>query len=212
MGRTDVTNYEKVKNPVKRYIKFSGETGVFSYWDSEKKQNVALESLDLVLLDRRASVSGWSDANNSSIYSNFFNSTKDAITVRAGDKDIIAGTWEANKDAIKEAGGEYCENLFALADIDGEWELVALKLTKSALSSWSNFTTENKVKMSALYNSLLVVEKGPQQKKGRILYVMPTFRTEALPADLAKLADEAHRNELKPYLERSTKKEETVTA
>lgn len=205
MGRSDMNtkNYKKIESPIKYHITFSGESGTFSYWDGEKE--VSLDKLELVMLDRRSSVSGWSEAIGGRIFSNYFTSNKDHINVRASNKDILSGTWEADKDRIKEAGGEYQVNIFALADIGGQWVPVKLALSKSALAAWSSFSSEQKI--WDLYGSLITVQRGEQQKKGRVTYYTPTFTMEPLTEELSEVATAFHRDILKPYLEPNRTKE-----
>ena len=196
MGRTD-SNESRTKSPVKYYVSFSGETGAFTYWDGEK--NVQLEDLDLIMLDTRASISGWSDANNARIFSGYFRSTKDKVAVRCGNKDLMEGSYAVDKEKIKAAGGKFQTNVFALADINGDWTLVNLQMSSSSLMAWTSFVDENK--LGTIYKSLIRVSKGPQEKKGRVLFFKPSFALEALPDDLATTADNVYKNTLKPYLE-----------
>lgn len=200
MGRTDTSNTtSRIKSPVKHYISFSGETGIFSYWDSVEKKNVALEDLDMIVMDTRVSISGWSDENNCRIFSNYFRTTKEKITVRAGDKDLLTGTYAEDKVKIKELGGKYQINIFALVDINGDWVPAVLQLSGSSLAAWSTFTETNKI--WDVYKSLLVVRRGPQQKKGRVLFYTPEFSLEALTDKVSGMADTVYKEYVKPYLE-----------
>lgn len=200
MGRTDTNeSSSRIKSPIKYYISFGGETGAFSYWDSVEKKNVALEDLDLVVMDTRATITGWSDEHGARIFSNTFKSTKDKINVRAGDKDLLVGTYAEDKEKIKGLGGKYQTNVYALADINGDWVPVILQLSSSALSAWSEFTETNKI--WDIYKSLLVVRKGPQQKKGRVTFYTPEFSLEALTDKLTAMADSVYAEKVKPFLE-----------
>jgi hypothetical protein len=199
MGRTDTKESNRIKSPVQRYVKFSGELGAFSYWDAEAKKSVALEQLDFIVLETRASIGGWSDDQNAAIFSKYFKSTKDIVSIRCGDKDLMAGSFAENKDKIKALGGKYQQNVFALADINGTWELVAIQFTGAALMAWSTFVDETK--MFNVYKSLVVGTQGAQSKKGRVLFYAPAFATEACTPDLMTKADEVYENELKPFLD-----------
>lgn len=199
MGRTDTNTNTRIKSPVKYYINFSGETGAFTYWDSVEKKNVALEDLDMIVMDTRGSVSGWSDEHNSKIFSNYFRTTKEKINVRAGDKDLLTGTYLADKTKIKELGGKYQVNIFALVDINGDWVPAVLQLTGSSLAAWSAFTETNKI--WDIYKSLLVVRRGNQQKKGRVLFYTPEFSLEAVTDKVSSMADTVYKDYVKPYLE-----------
>ena len=54
------------KSPVKFWIDFGGGTGKYSYWNGT--ENVSLDTLELVLLDTKGSVTGWHDASSSRIW------------------------------------------------------------------------------------------------------------------------------------------------
>lgn len=206
MGRSDVKESSRIKSPVKRYIKFGGESGVFSYWDGEK--NVTMDKLDMVVLDVRSSVSGWSDSIGARIFSNYFRSVSDVVNVRAGDKDILSGAYSEKKGDIENAGGKFQSNVFALVDIDGEWVPSVLQLTGSGLGSWIKFVDENK--MFSIYKSLVSVTCGDKQKKGRVEFFSPVFTLEPLPDKLSEQANDFHRSSLKPYLEQGSHKEEVA--
>jgi len=205
MGRTDTSN--RMKSPVKYYISFSGETGTFSYWDGAKA--VSVDKLEFVVMDTRMSIAGWSDACEARIYSGYFNSTKDKINVRAGNKDLFTDvSFHEDKEKIKAAGGNFQTNVFALADINGEWEIVNIQFSKSSLSAWTEFTGETQ--MFKVYKSLVTAVKGEQQKKGKVLYYMPTFTTEDLTLELSGDADAAYVNMIKPYLTQNKQEEVAV--
>jgi len=195
MGRTDQS--QGSKSPVKHYIKFAGDTGVYSYWDKEREEKVAVETFDGIVLDTRASVTGWNDDTQEMVFSNLVQDvTREEFSVKTKTKTLRVGLWKDIKDSLKDISS-FTQNIFMLTNIGGtkEWELGRLELRKSGLNAWVNFTKDN-----SLYSDLLKFTKGDMQKKGRVEYFMPEITLDKLADKNAKLADEFEKNILKPFL------------
>lgn len=197
MSRTTSSSAVRVPSPVKYYLRFKGSTGEVTYWNGSDE--VALGSIDLVFVDRRSSVGGWSDEHQSKIYSNMVKSTKEELVVKTDGKELIKGVYADIKAAISDLGGKFVSNIFAIALIDGEYAPVNLQFSGSSLSAWSDFIEEQKI--FNLYNVLLTVSKNPEQKKkGAVKFYVPQFAMADLPEDMALAADDFDRNKLQPYL------------
>lgn len=129
------------KSPVKKYITFSGSTGVFKYWDKDKKENVELESLDITLLDVRASITGFNESLSGSNRSNLILDVKKEpfkVVVSKNGKinNVTEGLYDDIKPKMKSFNGKFTQNIFCLADVGFGEELVQLQLTGSALGGW----------------------------------------------------------------------------
>lgn len=201
MGRTSQSTENKISSPVKYYLTYKGDKGVFSRWDNEKKENVIYDELDIVLLDTRSSITGWSDEDQSKIYSNLVEySTKEKFLVKAGKKTLAEGVYQDIKDQVNKIGGSFTANIFALANIDDEFVPVNIQLHSSALSNWSDYVESTGIKN--VYNQVIRLCKGEQKKKGKIEW----FLLNCVPKPLAKddaLALEADKfciDFLNPYL------------
>ena len=198
MSRTDVQESNKIKSPIKRYITFSGDEGVWEYWDGEK--NVQMESLEFIVMDTRSSIGGWSETHKSRIYSNMVKSTvKSPFTVRAGKTVINEGLYSDIKNDVIAAGGKFTTNILALAWIDGELTPVDVQLSAACLRDWSAFVVASG-NIFAVYKGTVSASRGEQQKKGAVKYYTPNF----ILGELAE-ADSAAANEfcseiLMPYL------------
>ena len=177
---------------------FKGGTGKISYWDGEK--NVEMDSVNFVLLDIRSSVTGWSDAKNTSIYSNVVKSTKyEEIVVKCGKEEIARGIYSEIKGDIVAAGGKFQLLLYTLAEIDGSYVPACLKFSGSALAGWSHFMEDKK--LGDVYNSVVSLTRSDKQlKKGSVKYYAPEFSMSTLPAELDDKAGEFDKNHLQPYL------------
>ena len=83
------------ENPVKKWIEFKGDTGVFQYWDKATESNIVLptERIGFIVLDELNTITGFHKATKSGIYSNeVHNITQEQITVNVFKSQIhIAG-------------------------------------------------------------------------------------------------------------------------
>jgi|688.fasta_scaffold258237_3 hypothetical protein len=197
MSRTDSTS--RIKSPVKHYITFGGGDGIWSYWDKESESDVEFDTLELVLVEIRSSITGWSDEHNGRITSNLVSNTKETLTLRCKNKEILKGSYADCKPAINEAGGKFTTNLFGLFKLNGELVAAQVQLTGSSLAAWMNFVDEHK--LHKIYAHKIVASKGDQLRKGAVKYYQPVFTLVSADKTDLEAADKFSIEELKPYLE-----------
>lgn len=128
------------KSPIKKYVSFGGRTGLFSYYDKDKKENVEFESLDIILLDVKSSVTGYIESLGANMSSNLINNSKtEPFKVIAFSKgkvhNIEEGLWADIKPKIG-AAGKFTANILALSDLGNGLELVNVQLSGIGLTSW----------------------------------------------------------------------------
>ena len=164
------------KSPVKRYLSFSGGKGKIKFYDkdhdsSDEKGNVYLDSVDLIVLDIKASVSGYNEGTSSGISSNYldpYSTGKEEFVIKTKRDgkygEVLRGIW---KD-----GAKYTTNIFALADLGDGLEMVKLELNGSGLTPWIDYTKtlENS---EEVYDKVITVSKGDlcARKKGKTVKV-----------------------------------------
>ena len=202
---------DRIPNPVKLFISFSGERGTFEYWNGESTQQ--LDEISFVVLDTRGSVTGWSDENNCRIFSNYFKTTKEPVTLKAGSKDsvkeLFSGTYHGDKMTIESLGGKYQCNIFAmLLGEEGDVTPAGLQFNASSLGAWSEFTKT--MKFGDVYNHVFTATKSNPIKKGKVVFHVPVFTTSEVPSEIETMATEFDAAYLNPYLNQSSKKEEEV--
>jgi hypothetical protein len=198
MSRGTLKNATRSKNPVKYWLSWKGDTGVFQYWDGEK--SVEVGKLTMLVLDRRSTVTGWSDMYSSRIFSNTVKNLKEDFIVRSKNATIARGKWEDIKEIVKQAGGNFTVNIYALAKLDDSDELepVCLQVDKTCLKSWSDFTENNE--LWKIYKGLVTVQAGEEQKKGKIKYYVTSFvLSELEDEELNKQAKAFDIEHLQPY-------------
>jgi len=164
-------------SPIKRYLDFRGSTGTFTYYDKDKRERVELEQLELIVLDVRASVSGFDSDTSAQITSNLVAETgKDILKVVSWkDKkvtNIAEGLYKNIKDTVKAAGGKFTTNVICLCDVTGEGEEICnVQFQGSSLNGWINFIEE--IGEGAEYDSVIKVKRGALSKlvKGKFIPV-----------------------------------------
>lgn len=180
-------------SPIKKYISFSGSTGKINYYDKNRPdgdKTVEFDDLDIIVLDTRASVSGFSESHQGGIVSNMVaDTTKETLKVVAFSngkpQDIAEGIYKEIKPTIAAAGGKFTTNVIALADLGDGMEMVNVQLSGAALNSWIDFTTENP--NESYYDNVIKLSKGVLSKRGKKGNVPVTAKEEKeLDAKLKK--------------------------
>ena len=172
---------EGVSSPVTRYYEWSGQDGHFYYFDKEKGDNgekVPVKEIKLCILDGDiAEVSGYSDKDQSGMYSNMVRDTTTQIlrVQFSKGKDIVnEGLWSDIKDSITARGGKFQKVVFAY-DTESR-EIVCIKVKGAAISSWIEKTNELKLNDVSLNKLWWNKEKHTEQKKkGSTNYFAPQF-------------------------------------
>lgn len=208
MSRSTVKSGSSVKSPIKYWLSWKGDVGTFVYWDG--KNNVEVSELDFLLLDRRMTITGWSEANTARIFSNAVKNLNEELSVRAKNTVIAKGLYADIKEKIKAAGGNFTVNLYAMAKINDELVPVCIQLDKGCLREWSEFVEKNP--LWEIYRGMVHVTAGPVQKKGKVTYRFANFELIESTPELdreAKLFDVDH---LQPYFNGEVKSEEEVDA
>jgi len=154
-------------SPIKRYLQFSGSTGLFSYYDKEAKERVELEEIQIIVLDVRASVTGYNSTSKAQITSNMVAETGSEILKVVSWKDgkstdIAEGIYKEIREKVtsKAVGGKFTTNVICLCDVtgDGNLEVCNLQLTGSALNGWISLL--NDMDRDAEYDNVITMKRG----------------------------------------------------
>ena len=159
--------FEKVKNPCKKFLKYSGGTGLLSYWDKDAAKKVELKNpVSFTEITTLSTIVGWDEKSSSNIYSNEVASTKTPFTIRSKDGELCTGVWKDISDVAKGKGAKFAVSVYAILDK----ELVNIKFSGSALKPY--FDKEA--------GSLVTITGSEKQKKGATEYVTPIFECSHL--------------------------------
>lgn len=210
MSRTKPTG-GGTTSPIKYRFSFGGASGKIKYYDKEKSEDVEMDSLDFIILDKRSSITGWNEADGSSIYSNLVVSTKkEELVVKTSKRTLASGLYEDIKGKMDNFGGKFTTNLLCLAKIGKNWEMANIQLTGSALGVWMD-TESGKVN---IYDQIFTITEGEKRKKGAVKFIVPEFSYKKITSDLIEMAEESDEI-LQAYFDSYTpadsKKSETET-
>lgn len=169
----------KLQNPCSKFIEFKADSGVFRFWNKEKKENVEIKlPIKFIVLDELNTIKGFNDKTQSGIYSNEVHSlnhqTLNVRTFKGGAS--LKGKYAEIKGEIKDMGGKFCKSVYAALINGDELELVNFQLTGAAFSSWM----DKEVDVST---QAIVVTGTEDRKKGKVEYKIPVWNGEALTAD-----------------------------
>lgn len=191
MSRTNPTGGSS--SPIKKYISFSGGDGLVSYWDKnrgEKGERVEFDSLSFTVLDVRNSITGYHEESGGNYTSNMvvdINNEPLKVVRRADGKtkDIAEGLYKDIKDQLKAVNAKFTANIIALADIEGEKQIVNIQLTGIALTNWIEFTNEHS--NNKYYDYEITIKQGILSKREKGSTVAVTKEEEKeLDAKLKK--------------------------
>jgi hypothetical protein len=170
--RSEAIGGSYLKNPTKFYAEWNSEKKAFFYYDRDKKENVELKlPLQLVYLDERQTVGGWSSSEECSIYANEVKFLgKEDLTVKASKSNtvIAKGLYKDIKEKILAAGAKYYRSIYFL------WEgrLLNIKVKGSSTAAWGDFATKSKNRFLTNY---IVIDGFESKKSGGIKYTVPVF-------------------------------------
>lgn len=173
------------KSPVQRYLSFAGNKGQVKLFDKENakadsKGNVYFNNIDLIVLDIKASVSGYNENASSGVSSNLldpYSTGKEEFIIKTKENgkygEVLRGIWKDIKsDASSKYGAKYTTNIFAMADIGNGLEMVKLELNGSGLTPWIEYT-KALANSEEVYDKVITISKGQlcARKKGKTVPV-----------------------------------------
>jgi hypothetical protein len=176
MSRSNPTE-NTTPHPSTLWAEWDGSNGALRYYDKESKANVLIpDKFTMILLDQLSCINGWSDSNESGIYSNEIrNIGKDILRVSTySGKTIAEGIYKSISPITSVAGGKFTANLYiAYKSVTlGKLAIGSIKLKGAALSSWLEFAKTNK---ESIYAKAVVFDGCVTGKKGAITFKTPHF-------------------------------------
>ena len=187
----------QIPSPVVRYYTWGSEKKSFKYYDKGEGTDKLVFPLSFVFLTSRATVRGWHDLSQSSIYANLVkNSGKEVLNVKSSKPDskgntlLATGIYRDIKGNL--AGGHFEKVVFGYEEGVG---VIQINIKGSGLSSFSTFEKENK----NLFDNYITINKFEELKKGATKYSVPNFVLgEKVEEQVDKLANDAYK-ELDAY-------------
>lgn len=157
-------------NPVKKYLNFSGSKGQIKFYqkdhtDADDKGNVYIDDIDFIVLDIKSSISGYNENASSGISSNLldpYSVGKEEFIVKTkidGKFGVFAqGIYKDIKEKLSTINGKFTTNVFALANLENQYEIVKLELNGASLSPWIELN--DKLEKDEIYDLIINITKG----------------------------------------------------
>lgn len=189
----------KSANPAQKFLNWKSNEKMFSFYDKENKENVMVKlPLTFLVLEEYHTVKGFSDSEQSGIYSNeVLQIGSEEVEVKTFSGKVIAkGFYKNVKSQVEQAGGKYHKSIYAVTK---EGELVNISLKGACVSKWSEFTQKGAWKR--LKDEWVTIEDAEDQKKGSVKFSTPNFKfnTSLSDAEYNMVSDKA--KELLEYME-----------
>lgn len=177
MSRTNKTTNAASTNPASKFIEWSSMDGQWQYYSKDEKKTIGLPmDMPFIALDQLNTTKGYHEKKRSGLWSNEVRGISDTLTVRSKDGIEAVGNWmdvKANPQV-----GEYVKftkSVYAMAKINGSYELVNLQLNGCALTAWIDFTKEAGGDKVLFDNTVISVKEATEERKGAVRFNKPKF-------------------------------------
>jgi hypothetical protein len=184
-------------SPVQRFFELKLAGGSVGFYDKEAKENktvtgpagewakdkkyAADPQFKFIILDILSFIGGFSDPNQSGIWSNEIRSTRNEKLVVRTKKGVLAeGLYEDIKGELKGEGGKFGNSVYLAFEEDGEWKLGNLKLIGAGVSAFFDFKEGKRFDI----NPGVAIVGWTGLKKGTNEYFSPAFESWDVPDDI----------------------------
>ena len=195
-------------NPTSKFLEWKSNNKSFSFFDKDNKQNVEVKlPLTFMVLEEYHKIAGFSDSDQTGIYSNeVLQIGTEEMEVRTFKGRIIAkGLYKDIKGAVNAAGGSYHKSIYAVTK---EGELINISLKGAAVSKWSKLVEKGAWKRLA--DEFISVESAEDHKKGMVKYSTPNFAFNTSLSDAEYKMVEEKATLLQEYMNKYFKKVEEI--
>ena len=195
-------------NPTSKFLEWKSNNKSFSYYDKDNKQNVEVKlPLTFMVLEEYHKIAGFSDSDQTGIYSNeVLQIGTEEMEVKTFKGRIISkGLYKDIKGAVNAAGGNYHKSIYAVTK---EGELINISLKGAAVSKWSKLVEKGAWKRLA--DEFISVESAEDHKKGMVKYSTPNFAFNTSLSDAEYKMVEEKATLLQEYMNKYFKKVEEI--
>lgn len=164
-----------ISSPVKRYYSWNGVEGKLSYYDKDKGEKIVVDlPFTFIPIDQLSCVEGYSAKHENGFRSNEVRSTvKEELDVRWNrGNTIIKGLYSDIKAEVEKIGGKYHRSIYGVQQIDGQWEIINIRLKGAGMSSWLNFDKRSQMSLEGL---TITINQSDLKKTGMVKYYEPVF-------------------------------------
>lgn len=203
----------KSTNPTSKFLEWKSDEQKFAYYDKSSKTNVFVDlPITFLVLEEYHTVKGFSDADQTGIYSNEvlqIGSSELEVKTFKG-RTIAKGLYKDIKPVVNQSGGNYYKSLFIVTK---EGELLNISFKGACVAKWSSFTEKGAFKR--LKDEWVTIEDAEQHQKGKVKYSTPNFKFNvSLNDEEFKMVTEKaieFQNYINGYLNKEDEAEEVET-
>lgn len=222
MSRSNPTA-DPIMNPCKKWFQWDSTTKQFKYYDKEavnqkdaskKGANIFVQlPFRFLVLDVLTTVAGFSDADQSSFYSNevrnYIGSTKvEVLDVKLKGKTVLKGTWEEIKVKADAMDAKFANSIYiGYFDENKQLQLGNIKFHGAPIGSWIETVSSVTKAGKKVTDCAFKVETTKEGKKGNVTWNEPVFEeinTKEETNAIAMQLDVTLQEYLKEYLKDST--------
>ena len=166
------SNNTEIINPAIRFFEWSGDKGVFKYYDKETKENVDVAlPFNFLVLDQLSTISGWDDAAGSGFWANEVRDLNTQVLRVRNKNGLVEENLYKNLNCVKD-GAEYAKSIYIAFFVDKNTLAIGnLKLRGSGLS-WIDFANKNRADILKKAITVATTEDG---QKGKTKFKIPVF-------------------------------------
>lgn len=164
----------KSSNPASKFLEWKSDDQKFAYYDKEKKENIFVDlPITFLVLEEYHTVKGFSDSDQTGIYSNEVLQTgSEEMEVKTFKGRIIAkGLYKDIKSIVDSSGGRYNKSIYAVTK---QGELINISFKGACVSKWSDFTAKGAWKR--LKDEWVTISEVENLQKGKVKYSVPVFK------------------------------------
>lgn len=202
----------KQENPATKWIEFSGDTGLFHFYDKEKKEKINVPiPFCFIVLEEMNTITGYSKQHDCGIYSNeILDLNKEILSVKSFKGGFSAvGYYKDIKDYVHNNGGKFTKSVYAvIIRADGTLtDIMNIKFKGAGLQGYFD-------KGFSIYKNAVKVTGMKKDKSGKTEYFIPLFEAVEFTEIQFKEACEKEKilqDYLKQYKENQSVKETITT-
>lgn len=166
----------QIQSPCTRFFEWDGVKGGFTYYDKEKKEEVAIAyPFRFLVLDQLTSIKGYSKALKSGFWSNEIRDTKsDQLTVRSKSGVEMVALYDQVKRDLFGKGAEYCKSVYVgYYDLNKKLVIGNIAMKGCAIGPWIDFC--KKIGEKKLLKIIVEVKSHIEGKNGITVFPIPVF-------------------------------------
>lgn len=173
------------------------ETGWY-YYDKNANDgqgdNIKVDfPLNFIWLETAQSFTGYSEKEDSGLYSNEILTSPEAVAkygkkelvLKCKTKELCKGFYADIKEEAKGYGAKYCNAVYAMMQIEGNWEIVRFLMSGSSGSAWMSFNN----KTQNVRNMISCTGSTEIEMKTGATYEAPVFQYISVSPEVMDLAE-----------------------